>query len=376
MKKIGIKKSIQLIHQLKDQKNINKIKINKIDADKYLDLIDKNGYLRFMDIKKSQEEDNQCLFDTMKEIYLNKKINYPKTNTNQQMQYLVHHIFKEKKIIQLQNLMALFNHFLPFEESYELIHYLKNSKNISDKQIIDLIEKIKLKKPYKNTDYTYGSKCTPNQFMFSKLGYQIKHNYKKINGSFKPNEIQYLDLCCGDGRKTIGLSQYLKIPMKNVHGADIETWGPYKKTKKFPFDFKLIENNKLNYSDNSFDVITCFLSLHHIPKISDFLDEIHRILKPTGLFVFIEHNYFDYTDEMIIDIQHTIFAYLYDKNKNYIDNPDYTLYLNFLEWDYLLDKHKFIRVKSGTQYQSIRREKRYDELFFGIYRKTNKRTFI
>lgn len=369
MKKKGIKKSIQEIHRLKEndvEKKNNNQNINTYDK-----LIDKKGYLDFLHKKKKIETDGQCMYDTLEEIYLHKKKDFPRSNSNQQIQYLVHQIFKEKKIIQLQHLNTLLTHFLPFDESYELIKTLKNTQNISDKEIIDLIQKIKLRKVYKNTNFMYGSKCKPQDFMYQQLGFKIKKEYKKINGSYHPNDIQYLDICCGDGRKTIGLSEYLKIPIKNVHGTDIESWGPYQKIKKLPFDFKLIENNKLNYSDNSFDLITCFLSLHHIKKLSVFLNEIHRILKPTGLFLFIEHNIFDYTDHILIDVQHLLFAYLYDKNKTYLENPVYSQYFNFIEWDYIMNQYKFKFIGSNTVYQSIRRDVRYDEQFWGIYQKTD-----
>ncbi len=373
IKKKGIKKSIESIHKLKEEDHTNIVNTKNINT--YDDLIDKRGYLSFLHKKKKIEVDGQCMYDTLEDIFLHRKKDFPRSDSNQQIQYLIHQIFKEKKIIQLQHLNTLLTHFLPFDESYELIKTLKDTSNITDKQVIELIKKIKLKKTFKNTNFMYGQKCKPQDFMFQQLGFQIKKEYKKINGSFIPDDIQYLDICCGDGRKTIGLSKYLKIPLKNVHGTDIEAWGPYHKTKHFPFHFEFIQNNKLNYLDDSFDVITCFLSLHHIKKLSGFLNEIHRILKPTGIFLFIEHKPFDYTDELIIDIQHLLFAYFYDKNETYLENPDYSQYYNFMEWDYIMDKHKFKFITSRTIYQSIRKEVRYDEQFFAIYQKTNKRTY-
>lgn len=42
------------------------------------------------------------------------------------------------------------------------------------------------------------------------------------------------------------------------------------------------------FSDNSFDVVTCFGVLHHIPNVSKVMSEIHRVLKPGGHFIFRE----------------------------------------------------------------------------------------
>lgn len=40
----------------------------------------------------------------------------------------------------------------------------------------------------------------------------------------------------------------------------------------------------INFKDNTFDLVTCFSSLHHIPNVSFVLQEIKRVLKPGGYF--------------------------------------------------------------------------------------------
>ena len=73
----------------------------------------------------------------------------------------------------------------------------------------------------------------------------IKKYLKKIKN---PN---YLDLCCGDGRKTLLVSKMLNFKDNNVNGTDIKIWGPYKKNRTLPFNFKFIlENGNLDYPDN------------------------------------------------------------------------------------------------------------------------------
>lgn len=42
------------------------------------------------------------------------------------------------------------------------------------------------------------------------------------------------------------------------------------------------------FPDNSFDLVTCFGVLHHIPNVSKVMAEIHRVLKPGGCFIFRE----------------------------------------------------------------------------------------
>ena len=47
-------------------------------------------------------------------------------------------------------------------------------------------------------------------------------------------------------------------------------------------------SGKINFPDNSFDFITCFSVLHHIPNVSYVMGEIYRCLKPGGYLLIKE----------------------------------------------------------------------------------------
>jgi SAM-dependent methyltransferase len=47
-------------------------------------------------------------------------------------------------------------------------------------------------------------------------------------------------------------------------------------------------NGKINYEDNSFDLIICFSVLHHIPNVTFVLNELLRVLKPGGFLLLKE----------------------------------------------------------------------------------------
>lgn len=47
-------------------------------------------------------------------------------------------------------------------------------------------------------------------------------------------------------------------------------------------------NGKLDFSNNSFDLITCFGVLHHIPNVSKIINEFTRVLKPGGYLLMRE----------------------------------------------------------------------------------------
>ena len=47
-------------------------------------------------------------------------------------------------------------------------------------------------------------------------------------------------------------------------------------------------NGKLNFKDNTFDLIVSFSVLHHIPNVSFVMEELYRVLKPNGIILIRE----------------------------------------------------------------------------------------
>jgi ubiquinone/menaquinone biosynthesis C-methylase UbiE len=45
----------------------------------------------------------------------------------------------------------------------------------------------------------------------------------------------------------------------------------------------------LPFEDATFDLVTCRIAPHHFDSISDFLGEVHRVLKPSGLFALVDN---------------------------------------------------------------------------------------
>ena len=49
--------------------------------------------------------------------------------------------------------------------------------------------------------------------------------------------------------------------------------------------FEVVDAQKIPYTESSFDIVTCRTAPHHFPDIGKFLSEVHRVLKPEGVFL-------------------------------------------------------------------------------------------
>jgi SAM-dependent methyltransferase len=156
---------------------------------------------------------------------------------------------------------------------------------------------------------------------------------------------------------------------ENTYCTDIETWGPYKNKTKIKYQFKPIINGKLNYENNTFDICTCILSLHHIDDLNNFIKEINRIIKPGGYFLLIDHSVYNDYDRLFINIQHMLYSVFYDKRKNYIENPDFIYCYNMYEWNYIITKNNFYLKKEDILSFGKEYSLNYDNIFYGFYQK-------
>ncbi len=98
-----------------------------------------------------------------------------------------------------------------------------------------------------------------------------------------------LDLGCGEGRHSIGAAWI--YPNINVVGVDLSLKDlSTAKTKHVSFDQNGAQRTlycqtngcKLPFADNCFDHIICSEVLEHVEQYQEMIDEMHRVLKPSG----------------------------------------------------------------------------------------------
>ena len=319
--------------------------------------------------------------------YYNQKFKFfVDNNSNKQIMTFVKEASDNDNIEELARLHLLFNHFMSNDISQKVMDHIKTKKKINDSDIINFILKNIYKTINKNTTKKVSDSATPlfnpvfreNKFKCNKWLYGIQYmslvylNLIRLNKShikIDTKNIKFLDICCGNGKKTEIFQKNLNLLKDNTYCTDIDMWGPYKNRSKMPFQFKLINDGKLDYQDNFFDLTTCMVSLHHVKDLNKFIDEIERITKPGGYFILVEHSVVTDYDRIFINIQHLLYTVLYDNRTNFMENPDFIYCHSMYEWNYIMMKHNFILKREEQLPFDSQFNFKYDNIFYGIYQK-------
>lgn len=94
-----------------------------------------------------------------------------------------------------------------------------------------------------------------------------------------------LEIACGTG---FGAEMLVEAGASCVVGVDLdpETVGTAHRLYNGPKrSFSVADGTRLPFSDGTFNLITSFETLEHVPEAEAFLAELHRVLTPDGLLV-------------------------------------------------------------------------------------------
>ena len=105
---------------------------------------------------------------------------------------------------------------------------------------------------------------------------------------FKDKEVnKVLDVGTGSG-------DFVKIlqsvfPQATIEGVDPNLESMAKAKEAYPdISFSEMVAENLIYKDNSFDVVSMSMALHHLPKVKKGLTELKRVVKPSGWIIINE----------------------------------------------------------------------------------------
>ena len=368
------------------------LKSKKIELDKTVmgKLIPQKEYFIFLDDLVDHDIITPCQNKSAKNNYIKiSKIDFYEDFNNSIVESYINYMKKEKKMYLFTRLYLLLIHFVSEEKAFKILRILKSNKDITDVEFIQMFSKLTFKERIPAIYEKYNMKkennfeyCDKRMYVFEKIKRDYVKLFKKINDQkyserdkMYPN-YRYLDIGCGNGKKTELFANLCKIPMNKVFCADVAEWGPYSKNKKFKFQYQQIyQDNLLQFPDKHFQLITCFLTLHHVEQLTVLIKEINRVLDDNGIFLIIEHDVFNIEDNLIINIQHMIYSYTRDGKKdltyykNYIKNSGTNFYLNYLEWDFLMKKHGFEYTSGNMILEDLSHIPSYDNQNYGFYRK-------
>ncbi len=260
-------------------------------------------------------------YNTLKKSEFNYKKYYKTYESGQQFNALVNIAFKYEPVILSRLLEIVLKRFKPSLLSvlYNIIISKKSDDEIYTK-LNKLYRNPKNRLVIRNSgtrfDAAHQQYCRGHVPIQEHLVYDIKNVIRYSNG-IKINK--YLDVGCGNGLYAISLGKLLKLEKNNIFGTDVSNfseqgeWGREKYIDKFVF--KELELNKpYPFDDDSVDLITMKMVLHHVQNIDFTLKEIKRILKNKGLLVIIEHDSFTYADYMLNDIEHGFYINVFKTN--------------------------------------------------------------
>ncbi|CAF3307233.1 unnamed protein product [Rotaria socialis] len=96
----------------------------------------------------------------------------------------------------------------------------------------------------------------------------------------------YFDMICRNGYITADIGEYLHLNKENIFGG---TDYNIQNDRVTVVDVDLSQST-INLADNRVDLITCFVTLHHVPEFEKMLAEFVRILRPNGYLIIREHD--------------------------------------------------------------------------------------
>lgn len=133
---------------------------------------------------------------------------------------------------------------------------------------------------------------------------RVKDISQWLNPLKRKKDIKYLDVGCSEASITESVGNALNLTGGDIYGCDVfitkEPGGKVIFTPSTP--------TSLPYEDDSFDLVTAFMALHHFTDPEIMLSEIHRVLKPRGTYIIREHDVRDPSFGVYLDVVHALYS--------------------------------------------------------------------
>lgn len=180
-----------------------------------------------------------------------------------------------------------------------------------------------------------------------------------------------LDVGCSEGSITSSLGMAFKLPKEATHGCDILDV-PLDKRAGFTF-CQLSDPEKLPYPDLSFEVVSAFMSLHHMHNPFAMLKEIDRVLKPGGVLILREHNVTDGGLSLVLDVVHGFYSMVWSDPREMTDFKSFfSCYRSRASWTRIIEEVEGLAETSRSKTGESGNRGRYDNplaYYHAVYQK-------
>ncbi len=138
----------------------------------------------------------------------------------------------------------------------------------------------------------------------------LRKKIKKI--SLQTNNTRILDLGCGNGF----LTRAAKNLFHSLYSIDI-SYNVILPITSQTKNVACADGFNLPFKDNTFDTVCCFAVLHHCYEHKKLFKEIHRVLKPNGIF-YSDHDLdIEFMKNFYIPMK--IYRYFFDFEQKYLE---------------------------------------------------------
>lgn len=112
--------------------------------------------------------------------------------------------------------------------------------------------------------------------------------YEKLIRQYSTPGKVLLDVCCGDGMHSLaGAGRGAEIHVSDISEKSVELIVNKAKLLGYNIHGIAADAEKLPFSENSFDIITCAGSISYV-DLNAFINEVDRILCPGGVFICVD----------------------------------------------------------------------------------------
>ncbi|GEM_PF-1553755 len=140
----------------------------------------------------------------------------------------------------------------------------------------------------------YADECDWDEPVTDNLSYdrgiygtEVEDYFLKLLGNVRGKKM--LDIGSGHGNTALNLAMRgaevtsIDIAPRLIEGCR------YRSTKhSIPVDFRVMDATKLEFPENTFDIIVGFRTIHHLPNLEEFCVNARRCLKQGGFLLLVE----------------------------------------------------------------------------------------